>query len=156
MHTKTLNGPPDWYRQQVFKRLRALRNTYRGVRIVTPYLEVQLEEILSDILIAATEDLESSQIFKSEYLDADEANRLLSAVDQWASVASYAVSWLYAPQSPSPQRMAGWAKNIGSKLREIVGALLHALVHAAKALGASSWSIGVNFPLGISVSLSWS
>jgi hypothetical protein len=151
-----MNGPTNIYRQQVFNRLKELPNTAGGVRVVTPQLEARLEGILSDILRAASEDVESSRLLRTDNVDSREADQLVAAIDQWASVASFAVSWLYAPQSPSVEKMAGWAKKIGNKLREIAGALLRALVVAAKSLGATSWSIGVNFPLGMSVSLTWS
>jgi hypothetical protein len=56
---------------------------------------------------------------------------------------------------PWPQGFAGLKKSVGEKLREIVDALRGVLVAIAKSLRATSWSIGVSFPWGVSVSLSW-
>jgi hypothetical protein len=102
-----MNGPTDIYRQQVFNRLKELPNITGGVRVVTPQLEARLDGILSDILRAASEDVESSRLLQTDNVDSGEADQLVAAVDQWASVASFAVSWLYAPQSPSVEKMAG-------------------------------------------------
>lgn len=150
-----MNGPTNEFREVVFLRLKELSNTVDGVRVVTPELEEQLDVILSEVNSAVSADVEASSILKSRNVSTGNAYQLLAAVDQWASVASYVVAWLYAPQSPSPERMAGWAGTIAETLRKIATALLKALATAAKSLRASSWSIGLGFPLGISVSLTW-
>jgi hypothetical protein len=150
-----VRGPSNGYRQTVFDRLKRLENVQEGVRVVTPRLETQLDEILSDIYGEISNAVERSRIPKSGRMGRATADQTLTAVDEWASVASYAVSWLYAPQSPSPEKMAGWARAISDKLRTIVNALLTALAAAAKSLGALSWSIGLGFPWGISVAVTW-
>jgi hypothetical protein len=79
----------------------------------------------------------------------------LAAVESWASLASYAVAHFYAPTSPWPRDVAGWGKEAVEQLRSIAEKLRTALADAARFLGANSFSIGVGFPWGISVGLSW-
>ncbi len=93
--------------------------------------------------------------FATEELSEGDARSVLSAVESWASVASYAVGWVYAPQSPFSKKLAGWLKEVPGKLREIAETLKNALLDVAHALGVNSWSIGVGFPWGISVSIGW-
>jgi hypothetical protein len=118
-----------------------------------------LETVLFDISLAAQRDLDASPLLQEgtrEDLSEEDAWTLLGAVDSWASVASYAVSSVYAPQSPVPRGLAGWAKDIGEKLRHIVDMLKEAVVWAAKRLvGINGISIGASFPWGVSVSFNW-
>jgi hypothetical protein len=120
--------------------------------------ELILEQILQRIADVANADVTTSDMLREgrrENLSQDEAFTLFGAIDQWASVASYAVASVYAPQSPIPRGLAGWAAKIGETLRHIASILMKPLEWVAHALNASGWSIGASFPWGISVSLNW-
>jgi len=47
------------------------------------------------------------------------------------------------------------SKRVAARLQSIVKQLQPAMSKAYQALGASGFSIGVSFPAGVSVSLSW-
>jgi hypothetical protein len=87
--------------------------------------------------------------------DEEQATDVLAAIDAWASLASNVVGRFYAPASPWPRRLQGWAKSVAKRLRKIAGLLRAALQAVAQALSAASYSIGVSFPFGISVSIGW-
>jgi hypothetical protein len=128
------------------------------VRVINETEEQALGGILERLADAVQVDVTTSSILRAgdpEVLSEEQAFGLFGAVDQWASVASYAVASLYAPQSPLPRGLAGWASKIGEILQRIASILIFPLQVVARALGASSWSIGASFPWGISVSLNW-
>ena len=79
----------------------------------------------------------------------------MSAADSWASLASYPMARLSAPTSPWPRNVAGWGTKRGWTTERIANTLSAALRAIAPALGAQSFSIGVSFPWGIQISLSW-
>ena len=60
-----------------------------------------------------------------------------------------------APGSPFPFRLAGWGEKAVGKLRGIADRLKPKLQVVAQKIGADSVSIGVSFPWGVQVSLSW-
>jgi hypothetical protein len=89
-------------------------------------------------------------------LDPDAAWDLLATVQTWAGLASAAVSHVYAPASPWPRNLAGWGKKSVVSLQNVVNTLLGPLKRAVAALqkvGINSWSIGVSFPWGVSISV---
>jgi hypothetical protein len=90
-----------------------------------------------------------------ETLDEDAAFDLLGAIDSWASLISGAVARIYAPASPFKPGFGGWSKAIGKRLRWLTNLLLAPLRTVANVLNASSYSIGLNFPWGVSVGLNW-
>ncbi|MFF4369656.1 hypothetical protein [Streptomyces sp. NPDC001594] len=77
----------------------------------------------------------------------------LTAIEGWASLASYVVARTYAPQSPF--RYPGWTHHVGRLLRRIATQLRSELLKIAQFLGATGCSVGVSFPWGLSVSLDW-
>lgn len=83
------------------------------------------------------------------------ANEVLATVEEWASVVSYVLATVYGPASPMPRRLVGWTKTVTARLQRITKLLLTPLSAAAQVTGASSWSISVAFPWGVSVGLSW-
>jgi hypothetical protein len=85
----------------------------------------------------------------------EDAEGDLAAIESWASLASYAAARFYAPASPWPRSLGGWSKRAVARLRSIANALSTALKPVAQALGAASFSIGVSFPWGVSIGLSW-
>jgi hypothetical protein len=152
-----MNGPSDEYRAEVWRSLESIPNiTQDRERVVTREVEEELEGLLDTVYAHLRDDVGSSAVLQRNEVSEEDAHAVLAAIDAWASVASSAVAWVYAPQSPSPKRMAGWATSVGDRLRQLADVLRHALMVAARALRAVSWSIGVSFPWGVSVGLSWS
>jgi hypothetical protein len=118
--------------------------------------EDSLAALLTRIERELTADVEGDLRVTTSDVDAgDDSWDLLAAVEAWAGVSSAAVSQVYAPASPWPRRVGGWGKKAIAALQRIIKILLTPLQVAAKGVGASSWSIGVSFPWGLSVSLSW-
>ena len=89
-------------------------------------------------------------------VDLESATYVLDAVQMWASATSYALVAVYAPASPLPRRLAGFANSVTEKTQVIAGILLAPLKAAAAILGADSYAIGLSFPWGVSVELGWS
>ena len=132
-------GPTDDYREAIYRRLATLPNVEDGVRIVSTEVEERLDGILADIREQAANDVETSDYQRGlagGELASEEAEQILTAVDQWASIASYAVAWVYAPQSPSPKKLAGWAACIANYLRKLADVLTTPLRAASKALAS--------------------
>lgn len=127
---------------------------FEGTRLA----EGDLERALDRIAGMVSQDIRNSEYFQTATplsLGEAEGRDLLAAIDAWGGLASAAVARTYAPASPWPRSVAGWGKNVTSALQRITRLLLMPLRVAATAMGASSWSIGVGFPWGISISLSW-
>lgn len=131
-----MEGPPEHFRAWV------------GQQIQTILTEDELDGLLSEIASAAESDVSTGG-------DHQSGEELLAAVDAWAGLASHVMSRFYAPASPWPRNVAGWSRRALARLRRVCGALLPALTAGAKAVGASSWSISVGFPWGISIGLTW-
>jgi hypothetical protein len=164
-----VNGPDDVFRESIYQRLQEMRTpAFDDGERVTPETENTLGDVLEQILGQTQVAVRDSTILNPE-LDEDqqgdvlvatrptleEFQTVLVAVDEWASVASYAVSWLYAPASPLPARMAGWGGKAIEILRQIAGCLRTPLKFVAIGLEADSYSISVGFPWGVSVTLDW-
>lgn len=138
------------------------------VERVTPETENVLGDVLEQILTQIEVDVNESAILNLE-LDEDQqggvllatrpaledAQAVFVAVDEWASVASYAVAWIYAPASPLAAKMAGWGGKAIQMLQQIANALRVPLKVVAEGLDARSYSISVGFPWGVSVGLEW-
>jgi Asp-tRNA(Asn)/Glu-tRNA(Gln) amidotransferase A subunit family amidase len=163
-----MNGPSDEFRAAIYEQLSAIPNvSAEGEREVTPAVEIELSGVLGLILGTVRQQVEGSEVLNRVRAQADqtdggavtvseiEAQDLLLAIDEWASVASYAVEWVYAPASPSPKKMAGWGRKSIEYLRQITGVLLAPLNLVADAFQADSYSLNVGFPWGISVGLDW-
>lgn len=111
--------------------------------------ENDLEEILARIEGALLADIESNGL-------RDQApDDLLAAIESWAGLASAAIARFFAPASPWPRSVAGWGRRAVGRLRRIANALVPPLLQAYGAIGATSFSISVGFPWGISIGLSW-
>lgn len=107
----------------------------------------RLGPVMEDMLAGRSMDLPG--------LDSAEASELLAVVQEWAGLASYVTARVYGPGSPMPRKLAGWSRGAVATLQRIANLLLVGLRTAGKALGAVTVSIGVNFPWGISIGLSW-
>jgi hypothetical protein len=132
---KTMHGPDDEFRSMVVNAAGELAS------------EEGLEELLGTIENALQADL--------EYGTGEDPIDDLAAVESWASVASYATARFHAPASPWPHDLAGWGKKAAGRLRHIANILSSILKEVVKVLKAVSFSIGVSFPWGISISVGW-
>jgi hypothetical protein len=92
--------------------------------------------------------------------DERSAKEVLSSVISWASIISYTVANVYAPMTPFPQRVAGWAPHVSKALLDLVALLrkhLEVAVHYLRSQNVPvSFSIGLSFPwAGVQVSLNF-
>ncbi len=111
--------------------------------------EARLHEVLERLAAELSEASDQNQ--------EQEPAELLSMVEAWAGLASYATVRTYGPESPWPSRgWAGWSDSITKRLRDLCHQMEHHLATAALGVGADGWSIGLAFPWGVTVSLSWS
>jgi len=78
---------------------------------------------------------------------------VLGAAESWAGLMSYPVIRTYAPQSP--MRFATWSQNVPATLWRAAQPLRAPLAWVAQTIGAADFAIGVNFPWGVTVSLTW-
>ena len=143
-----MNGPSDEFRSGMFESLVSVADA------ADDEAEGRLDALLHDIGGMLERDLAGDDW--SVPLDEELATDQLAAIDAWAALTSSAVARVYAPASPWHRKVAGWAKAIAERLRWVTGLLLTPLKAVAAALGAESYSIGLNFPWGLSVGLTWS
>jgi len=130
-----MNGPSDEFREAV----------------AAQAAEIQSEDDLERMLEVIEEQMEGDL---AEGGDSDPLDEL-SAIEAWAGLASFAAARFYAPSSPWPRRIGGWSRTAVKRLRSIATTLQTKLTAVANHVGASSWSIGVSFPWGIQISLTW-
>jgi len=159
-----VNGPDFEIRASILDSLvelaaQVLESDQRGLGFEgTALAENSLERVLDQLAEMVSQDISASEYFQTaspRALGEEEGRDLLAAVDAWAGLASAVVARTYAPASPWRRNVAGWGKKATAALQRITKLLLTPLQVAATALGASSWSIGIGFPWGISISLSW-
>jgi hypothetical protein len=120
--------------------------------------DVDSEDALSELLDEIEEQIRADIAGSADQLAAGVPNDQLAAAESWASVASYPMARLSAPASPwgrKGRRVAGWGTPAIGRLRSTANTLSAALQPIAPAVGATSFSIGVSFPWGIQISLSW-
>jgi hypothetical protein len=148
-----MDGPNDGLRADIIAELGPTRRTdFAGTDLDA---EGVLLNVLARIELGALEDVAVSRYRDGAEMSTDEGWDLLAGIEAWAGLASAAVGQVYAPASPWPRSTSGWGKKAIAALQRVVKVLLTPLQVAAKALGASSWSVGVGFPWGLSISLSW-
>lgn len=124
-------------------------------RIEHGWDEEKLGAILDEISRQADEQL-NRQFGERDPVDAEEAQGMVSSVEAWASVLSYATSCFYFEGPESLLRTGGFSpKEVTPKLQEAVRKFVPFLQRACRATGASSFSVSVGFPWGISVGLGW-
>ncbi|MFI8952636.1 hypothetical protein ACIGO6_39980 [Streptomyces sp. NPDC053750] len=95
----------------------------------------------------------SDQEAEGEIARDAEAEDVLAMVEAWAGLMSYVVLETYGQHSA--MRHAGWYADVPLRLRRMCGRLRGPLRWVASNMGALDFSIGVSFPGGVSVSLSW-
>jgi hypothetical protein len=133
-----MEGPSEEFRMRIRERMDEISD-YGS--------EEGLEELLAEIEQQLIEDLQKPA--------PTDPTPLISAMMSWASLASYAVGRFYGPASPWPRNVAGWGTRAVARLQGITSALLLPLRQAANAVGASTYTISVGFPWGISIGLEW-
>jgi hypothetical protein len=136
-----VTGPTEDLRRTVEDRVLSVKRSIEA--------EPLIERILSEDIGPRLRD----DVGDESALANQDPAELLAAVEAWTGLISYAVGSFYGPQSP--MSVPGWAQKVPEKLRELTGWLLKPLAIAARALGASSWSISAGFPWGVSVGLTW-
>ena len=116
--------------------------------------ETGLEQLLGWILDEAKADLQLPSVASEE-----ESSRLLAAAHAWPSLVSYATGRFYTEPKAEVgtpfRRIAGWSKEVAKKLDQLSQMLSPVLRNALGHTQATSFSIGVQFPWGVSVSLEW-
>jgi hypothetical protein len=128
-------GPEDEFRRYVADRAGSIQT------------EDDLEGLLGEILERVNSDIATG-------IDQQPPEDLLATAEAWLGVASYALNSFYSPASLRPD-FAGWSKGAVEKLRNIANTLQAALEVAARALRSAAFTVGVAFPFGASISLSW-
>jgi hypothetical protein len=138
-----MRGPTDQFREHVWTQAENMTT------------EEELSQLLHEIDIQLRTDVEAPGLPVPGEEPLSYVETQMSAAESWASLASYPMARLSAPASPLPRNIAGWGTKAVGRLRRIANTLSSALRPIAPALGAQSFSIGVSFPWGIQVSLSW-
>jgi hypothetical protein len=154
-----MRGPTDEQRERYGNRAVevAYRHVDNDVRYVAGDVEASLQEILDDLLGELAEDVDSDDDWQRLPATDDiaAAEHVLASIEAWSALASYVVASLYAPQSPFPRGFGGWASGVAERLRDVTTRLHGPMTAVARVLRPDSWSIGVGFPWGVSVGLSW-
>lgn len=140
-----MNGPSMEFRLLIAKEARALRE-----QTDDDVAETGLDNLLGRIVEELNIDVHESSL---ENLDI--GDDLVSPCHAWASLASYAVAEVYAPNSPFPRNAAGWGQKAIHRLNQISQTLRRPLEIGKRSIGAGSYSISVGFPWGVSISFSW-
>jgi hypothetical protein len=136
--------------------------------------EMQLEELLRDVLARAREDLydqfgveratgpswrDRLGLPRADNLNPERAERMLASVEAWASIASHLTIEAYVGPlrevGAVRQRVVGWSRSVVARLTDLADLLAGYLQKAMHKLKASSFTISVGFPVGVSVGLSW-
>jgi hypothetical protein len=141
-----MNGPDRDFRETIGSYAEQLRGSDEEQA-----LEDALEQIENEIL----RDLYSDDRLTRDELSEADAWEQLAAIESWASVASGTVARYYGPASPWPRSVSGWSKKAAARLRSIANTLKSALQQVANALQAVGFTIGVSFPWGISIGVSF-
>lgn len=121
--------------------------------------EPQLEQLLDEMVGQAGDDL-ATNFGPPEEVEGERAEELLAHLEAWAAVASHATLEVYAGPlrevGALRRRLAGWARGVGARLTRMANLLSSYARAAMQALSAIEFSVGVSFPGGVSVSLTWS
>jgi hypothetical protein len=109
--------------------------------------ENELADVMEQITQAAAADLESQEGDLSD-------EEIIVSVEAWASLLSYASSRFYY-EGPESLFKGGYDKRVVKRLQDAAKTLSPFLKRALHATGATSFSIGIAFPWGVSVALEW-
>jgi hypothetical protein len=148
-------GPSDAFRRQI------------AISVLAAEDEDELGTVLDAIHAATAENLGRAQ--EPQDLDQQQADALLAEIEAWAGLASYAVLQFHSsfepPEGPGGLFKSGkdklvyiwpgWRPDIVQRLRQIGRTLQRPLANVCDALGAAAYTVGTGFPLGVSISITW-
>jgi hypothetical protein len=140
-----MRAPSRELRQNVAEQARALRDLN----------DEEAESGLENLLHQIFESLQGIIDDNGYFTNVERADDIVVSCHGWASLVSHAIAEVYAPNSPFPRRVAGWAQGVINRLDRISATLRKPLDRAKSAAGANSYSISVGFPWGISISFTW-
>lgn len=115
--------------------------------------DVRAEEELAGVLDSIRED--SVRHLTSIDDQANSGESLLTAVNAWASLASYATMRFYLEGPQSARKNGGFSEKVADRLLSAADAWRPFLKRAVKTMRASSFTVSVGLPLGISIGLTW-
>lgn len=144
-----MNGPDKGFRAEFGYQAEQLRGS-DDEEALEAALERIEEEILRDLDTGDDRGADAGR----QLSEADAWDQL-AAIESWASVASGTVARFYGPASPWPRSVSGWSKKAAARLRSIANVLKHALQQVVNSLHAVGFTIGVSFPWGISIGVSF-
>lgn len=138
-----MNPPTDDLRANVFERAMDIRNR------TDEEADAGLAALIAEINEQLVEEIRKHPPFSVS------ADALAAACDAWASLASHALAQVHAPMSPFPRNRAGWGQGAIQQVQQFARILRAPLSTAQQGLGASSYSISVGFPWGVSIGFTW-
>ena len=138
-----MNPPTDSLRAEVFARAIDSRNR----------TDEEADADLAALIARINEQLVEE--IKERPPSSVSADALPAACDAWASLVSHALAQVHAPMSPFPRNRAGWGQRAIQQVQQFARILQAPLFTAQQGLGASSYSISVGFPWGVSIGFTW-
>lgn len=111
------------------------------------------EDALADVLARIRSD--SRTHLDQLVAGPDAGNAVLTAVNAWASLISYATTRFYLEGPESLRKRGGFSMRVAESLQDVAADWSPFLRRALKTMEASSFSIQVGFPLGVAIGLSW-
>lgn len=138
-----MNPPTDRLRADVFERAMGIRNR------TDEEADAGLAALIAQINEQLVEEIKEHPPYSVS------ADALAAACDAWASLVSHALAQVHAPMSPFPRNRAGWGQRAIQQVQQFARILRAPLSTAQQGLGASSYSISVGFPWGVSIGFTW-
>jgi hypothetical protein len=139
-----MNPPTNELRAMVFE-------VAAGIRYQTDEVA---DTRLAELIALINEQLQL-EVERNPPNDGDDVKVLVATCDAWASLVSHALAQAHAPLSPFPRNLAGWGQRAIQRVQQFAGTLQIPLSAAQQGLRASSYSISVGFPWGISIGFTW-
>lgn len=139
-----MNPPNNELRASVFTQSAAIREEIGEVA----------DAGLADLIEFINDQLQQ-EVEQNPPHDGDDPQTLAATCDAWASLVSHALAEVHAPMSPFPRNLAGWGQQAVQQVQRFANILGAPLSIAQQGLRASSYSISVGFPWGISIGFTW-
>lgn len=139
-----MNAPSDELRAEVSERAIGIR----------PQSDESADTELASLIALINERL-MVEVEQNSPDRGEDSEALAAACDAWASLVSHALEQVYAPMSPFPRNRAGWGQKAIQRVQQFAATLRTPLSVAQRGLQASSYSISVGFPWGVSVGFTW-
>lgn len=144
-----MNGPDNDFRKSI---------AVTADSVLSAASDEEAEHWLEDVLAGFAERI-AYDVRENPVNEEADAWDVLAKADSWASAVSYAIGRVYAPTSPWPRNLAGWSSEISKRLQNILRLIHSAMTSAVQFLsttfGITSFSIGLSFPWGVTVSLNF-